>query len=101
MPEILSIKGLVTHTAIENTGSFECSNETINKIHNATVWSQRSNIIGYPMDCPQRDERLGWFGDVQVTIEEAMFNFDTPQFYQNWLSGIKSNQIIRPPVIFQ
>ena len=56
------------------------------------MWSQRSNMIGYPMDCPQRDERLGWFGDVQVTIEEAMFNFDTPQFYMNWLSGIRLNQ---------
>ncbi|MBK7106893.1 MAG: family 78 glycoside hydrolase catalytic domain [Ignavibacteriae bacterium] len=90
--EIESIEGHVLHTAIENTGKFECSNETINKIHNATVWSQKSNMIGYPMDCPQRDERLGWFGDVQVTIEEAMFNFDTPQFYMNWLSGIRSNQ---------
>lgn len=92
VPEIKKIQGLVTHTDIKNTGKFECSNETLNKIHNATLWSQKSNSIGYPMDCPQRDERLGWFGDVQVTIDEAMFNFDTPQFYKNWLSGIKSNQ---------
>ncbi|MCB9218390.1 MAG: family 78 glycoside hydrolase catalytic domain [Ignavibacteriales bacterium] len=93
-PDIEKIEGLALYTSIENTGKFNCSNETINKIHNATVWSQKSNMIGYPMDCPQRDERLGWFGDVQVTIEEAMFNFDTPQFYMNWLSGIKSNQNI-------
>jgi alpha-L-rhamnosidase len=92
MPIIEELVGLVTHTDIKNTGKFICGNETINKIHNATIWSQRSNIIGYPMDCPQRDERLGWFGDVQVTIEEALFNFDTPQFYKNWLSGIQSNQ---------
>ena len=92
MPIIDELVGIVTHTDIKNTGEFICGNETINKIHNATLWSQRSNILGYPMDCPQRDERLGWFGDVQVTIEEALFNFDTPQFYKNWLSGIKSNQ---------
>jgi alpha-L-rhamnosidase len=92
MPIIEELIGLVTHTDIKNTGMFNCGNETINKIHNATLWSQRSNILGYPMDCPQRDERLGWFGDLQVTIEEALFNFDTPQFYKNWLSGIKSNQ---------
>ncbi len=92
MPIIEELIGLVTHTDIKNTGVFNCGNETINKIHKATLWSQRSNIIGYPMDCPQRDERLGWFGDVQVTIEEALFNFDTPEFYKNWLSGIKSNQ---------
>ncbi|MFZ1291647.1 MAG: family 78 glycoside hydrolase catalytic domain [Melioribacteraceae bacterium] len=90
--DIKNIEGHVLHTAIENTGKFECSNETINKIHKSTVWSQKSNMIGYPMDCPQRDERLGWLGDAQVTIEEAMFNFDTPQFYMNWLNGIRSNQ---------
>ncbi|MCP5062424.1 MAG: family 78 glycoside hydrolase catalytic domain, partial [Ignavibacteriae bacterium] len=92
MPSIENILGLVVNTAVQNTGEFNCGNETINKIHRATVWSQRSNMVGYPMDCPQRDERLGWFGDVQVTIDEAMFNFNMPQFYMNWLSGIKSNQ---------
>ena len=49
-------------------------------------------MIGYPMDCPQRDERLGWFGDAQVTAEEAMFNFDMALFYKNWISGIRENQ---------
>jgi len=44
------------------------------------------------MDCPQRDERLGWFGDAQVTAEEAMFNFDMALFYRNWLAGIRANQ---------
>jgi len=42
--------------------------------------------MGYPMDCPQRDERLGWFGDAMVSMEEAMFNFEMPQFYRHWLT---------------
>ncbi|MCA9734839.1 family 78 glycoside hydrolase catalytic domain [candidate division KSB1 bacterium] len=92
LPQIESVKGCVVHTAFERTGSFTSGNETINKIHNATVWSQKSNSIGYPLDCPQRDERLGWFGDAQVTAEEAMFNFDMPLFYRNWFSGIRLNQ---------
>lgn len=90
--EVRNIEGQVLHTAVENTGRFECSNEILNKIHRATVWSQKSNILGYPSDCPQRDERLGWFGDAQVTIEEALYNFDMPQFYMNWLNGIRLNQ---------
>jgi alpha-L-rhamnosidase len=49
-------------------------------------------MLGYPMDCPQRDERLGWFGDAQVTAEEAMFNFDMAQIYENWFEGIQLNQ---------
>ncbi len=90
--KILNIQGQVVYSDNQLTGSFECDNKTINKIHRATVWSQKSNMIGYPLDCPQRDERLGWFGDVQVTIDEAIFNFDMPLFYQNWITGIRHNQ---------
>lgn len=92
LPEIESIKGCVVYSNNKLTGNFECGNETINKIHKATVWSQKSNMLGYPLDCPQRDERLGWFGDAQVTAEEAMFNFDMPLFFNNWITGIRKNQ---------
>lgn len=90
--ELIDIQGKVVYSANENTGQFGCGNPLVNKIHKATVWSQKSNMMGYPMDCPQRDERLGWMGDAQVTAEEAMFNFDMPLFYENWLEGIRENQ---------
>ena len=92
LPEIKDVKGCVVYSANRLTGSFKCGNETINKIHSATLWSQKSNMMGYPMDCPQRDERLGWMGDAQVTAEEAMFNLDMPLFYRNWITGIRKNQ---------
>jgi alpha-L-rhamnosidase len=90
--DLQDIKGCVVHTDNRQIGDFNCDNELVNKIHRATVWSQKSNMLGYPMDCPQRDERLGWFGDAQVTAEEAMFNFDMARFYENWFDGIKDNQ---------
>ena len=90
--DLQDIEGCVVHTGNKQIGNFDSSNELVNKIHRATVWSQKSNMIGYPMDCPQRDERLGWFGDAQVTAEEAMFNFDMAQFYENWFEGIRDNQ---------
>jgi len=89
---ILGIEGCAVSSANHHSGQFECDNLLVNKIHNATVWSQKSNMMGYPMDCPQRDERLGWFGDAQVTAEEAMFNFDMALFYENWFEGIRVNQ---------
>jgi alpha-L-rhamnosidase len=91
-PTLDNVKGCVVHSANPPIGEFECDNELINSIHRATVWSQKSNMMGYPLDCPQRDERLGWMGDAQVTAEEAMFNFDMALFYQNWLNGIRLNQ---------
>jgi Alpha-L-rhamnosidase N-terminal domain./Bacterial alpha-L-rhamnosidase. len=87
-----AIEGRAVYSANAETGAFNCDNTLINKIHRATIWSQKSNMISYPMDCPQRDERLGWFGDAQVTAEEAMFNFDMALFYENWFEGIKDNQ---------
>ncbi len=92
IPEIESITGCVVHSSNPHTGQFTSANELVNKIHRATVWSQKSNMIGYPMDCPQRDERLGWLGDVQVSAEQAIYNFDMRHFFKNWLKGIRLNQ---------
>ncbi len=92
LPEITDLKGCVIYSANETIGAFESSHDLINKMHHATVWSQKSNMLSYPMDCPQRDERLGWMGDAQVTAEEAMFNFDMALFYKNWFRGIRANQ---------
>ncbi|MCG8307446.1 MAG: glycoside hydrolase family 78 protein [Cytophagales bacterium] len=92
MPEIIDLEGCVIYSANKRIGDFSCSHDLINKMHHATVWSQMSNMLGYPMDCPQRDERLGWMGDAQVTAEEAMFNFDMALHYKNWFSGIRANQ---------
>jgi len=90
--DLIDLEGRVVYSNNPQTGQFECNNPLVNKIHKATVWSQKSNMMGYPMDCPQRDERLGWMGDAQVTAEEAMFNFDMALFYENWLDGIRENQ---------
>jgi alpha-L-rhamnosidase len=90
--DIINIEGRALYSDNQASGQFRSADSLVNKIHNATVWSQKSNMMGYPTDCPQRDERLGWMGDAQVTAEEAMFNFDMALFYENWLEGIRENQ---------
>ena len=87
-----AITGCVVQTDCAATGSFHCDNELINQIHRATCWSQRSCLIGYPLDCPQRDERLGWFGDAMVTVDGCMLNFDASGFLKHWLEGVRYNQ---------
>jgi len=91
-PPLQDVAGCVVHSACPPAGSFQCDNDLVNRIHRATLWSQRSNLMGYPMDCPQRDERLGWLGDALVTAEEAMLNFDTANFFRHWLDGLQYNQ---------
>ncbi len=51
---------------LRRTGWFSSSDERLNRFHENVVWSMRGNFLDVPTDCPQRDERLGWTGDVQV-----------------------------------
>lgn len=53
----------VTHSDMEKTGDFTCSNQKVNQLQKNITWSQRDNFLDIPTDCPQRDERLGWTGD--------------------------------------
>ena len=72
-------------------GSFECSNELLNKIQQATLWSYRSNFVGIPTDCPHR-EKNGWTGDAHLAAEQAMYNFDNVAGYEKWMNDLKDEQ---------
>jgi len=92
VPKIEDIEGLFFHTDVEKIGFFNCSNKIINKIHKNILWSQLSNLMSIPTDCPQRDERQGWMGDAQLTVEEAIFNFNMVRFYLKYLRDILLSQ---------
>ncbi|MDR1512760.1 MAG: glycoside hydrolase family 78 protein [Propionibacteriaceae bacterium] len=76
------------HTDFERTGWFECSNPDLSRLHENTVWSMRSNFGSLPTDCPQRDERLGWTGDIQVFAPTARYLFDCSGLLANWLEDL-------------
>jgi len=67
-PQSDTLTGEVFHTGMSETGSFECSSPLLNKLWQNILWTQRGNMVGIPTDCPQRDERLGWMGDIQIFI---------------------------------
>ena len=82
---IEDVEGLVLSSDLEQTGSFSCSNALLNQYFNNTTWSQKSNFLDNPMDCPQRDERHGWAGDAQVFSLAASYNMDCYAFYRKFL----------------
>ncbi|MFD1255441.1 family 78 glycoside hydrolase catalytic domain [Mucilaginibacter terrae] len=90
--EILSAEGCVVHNDLPQTSELTTDHDLINRVHQATLWSQRSNMQGLPLDCPQRDERLGWMADGYVTADEAMLNFDAPLFYTKWADDARYAQ---------
>ncbi len=91
-PQIEDIRALVVHTALERVGQFTCSDPLLNRIHAMVQWSQRANVMGIPTDCPQREERMGWLGDVQLVSEQALYNYDMAAFYRKFLRDIKVSQ---------
>jgi alpha-L-rhamnosidase len=86
------IRAVVCHSDVERTGWFECSDPMVNQLHENAVWSMRGNFLSIPTDCPQRDERLGWTGDIQVFSPTACFLYDTAGFLQSWLADLAADQ---------
>ncbi|KAK2072405.1 hypothetical protein P8C59_006762 [Phyllachora maydis] len=87
-----SVSALVMHTDLERTGHFECSNALVNKLHGNVVWSMRGNFFSIPTDCPQRDERLGWTGDIQVFSPTASFLYNCAGMLANWTHDLVADQ---------
>jgi alpha-L-rhamnosidase len=86
------IVGCVAHSAMPRTGTFECSNDWINKLQSNIVWGQRGNFVSIPTDCPQRDERLGWMGDAQVFVRTGSYNYETAAFFTKWMVDVEDGQ---------
>jgi hypothetical protein len=99
------LTGVVVHTDLRVTGSFECSDPKVNALHDAAVWSFRGNACDIPTDCPTR-ERAGWTGDWQLYVPTAAFLYDVAGFSTKWLrdlavgqweNGIVGNMVPMPP----
>jgi alpha-L-rhamnosidase len=87
-----SVVAVVCHTDMARTGWFECSDPLLNKLHDNVVWSMRGNFVDVPTDCPQRDERLGWTGDLAVFAPTATFLYDSAGPLTSWLADLAVEQ---------
>ena len=86
------IRGMVIHSDMEPSGTFECSEPLINQLQHNIVWGLKGNFLDVPTDCPQRDERLGWTGDAQVFAPTTCFNMNAATFYRKWLKDLAADQ---------
>ena len=53
----------------------------------------RGNFVDLPTDCPQRDERLGWTGDLEAFVPTAAFLYDTAGMLRSWLADLAVEQL--------
>src|SRR3954469_22378469 len=87
-----SVEVAVVASDLARIGQFECSDERVNQLFGNVTWSQRGNFIAIPTDCPQRDERLGWTGDIMVFAPTACANADSRAFLADWLVDLAADQ---------
>ncbi|MBT8396372.1 MAG: family 78 glycoside hydrolase catalytic domain [Gemmatimonadetes bacterium] len=79
-PTLDSIEGLRLNTDVESVGSFSCSNERFNRLHEVVQWTLLSNLFSVQSDCPGR-EKFQYGGDIVATSEMAIFGYDMASFY--------------------
>ncbi len=90
--ELDDIRALVLGSDLRRTGWFESSSAALNQLHSNVVWSMRGNFLDVPTDCPARDERLGWTGDIQVFAPTANYLYNTSGFLAGWLRDLAAEQ---------
>lgn len=85
-------QALVVSADMESLADFECSDEDVNRLFANARWSAIDNFLTVPTDCPQRDERLGWTGDIAVFAPTATSLFDAAAFLSSWLEDMAADQ---------
>ena len=91
-PTRTSLEGRFVYNAVETSGSFECSNPLLNRIHRNVCWTFMTSLQGIPQDAGDRSERVGWLGDTGFVCEDYIYNLDTAAFWAKWLNDIKDSQ---------
>ena len=87
------LEAVVVSSDLPRTGWFACSEPDLEQLHANVVRGMRGNFLDVPTDCPQRDERLGWTGDIQVFAPTAAFLADASGFLVSWLRDLEAEQV--------
>ena len=87
-----ALTAVVVSSELERIGEFACSEDLLNQLHQNAVWGTTGNFLDVPTDCPQRDERLGWTGDIAAFAPSAAFLFDVDSFLRDWLRDLDAEQ---------
>lgn len=89
---IQNVKGLVLSSVHDLASNYTTNNPQVNKLWENITWSLRSNFLSIPTDCPQRNERMGWSGDISVFSKAATYLADAPMFLRRHMLAMRDIQ---------
>ncbi|MCU1404603.1 MAG: alpha-L-rhamnosidase [Glaciihabitans sp.] len=87
-----AVTAVVIGSELQRIGRFRTSDRLLNQFHRNVVWGMRGNFVDVPTDCPQRDERMGWTGDIAAFAPTAVFLVDAKNFLRDWLRDLALEQ---------
>jgi len=87
-----AVEGLVISSVGELTASYETSNSKVSRLWNNITWSTVGNFLSIPTDCPQRNERMGWSGDISVFSRTATYVADVDRFLARHMMAMRNLQ---------
>ena len=87
-----NVKTLALSSVHDVKAHYECSDSLVNKLWDNIVRSTKSNFISLPTDCPQRNERLGWMGDISVFSPTATKLADLRPLLRQFLTSVRDCQ---------
>ncbi|MBD5458108.1 MAG: family 78 glycoside hydrolase catalytic domain [Lachnospiraceae bacterium] len=89
--ELLEITGLEQYASCPQTGSFRCSNEMYNRIHELILGAVRSNMQSVFTDCPHR-EKLGWLEENHLIGPGILYDYNALALYEKILDDMEDAQ---------
>ena len=90
--EAEDLTAIAVGSELARIGEFSSSDPLLNQFHENVVWGMRGNFLDVPTDCPQRDERLGWTGDIAAFAPTAAYLYDVDAFLSDWLADLDLEQ---------
>ena len=91
-PSLDSFRIYALSSEMEDIGTFHTSNPKLNQLQSNIWWSQVSNTLAIPTDCPQR-ERAGWTGDIMAFAPTMAFNRQCDAFLTRWMASVRADQL--------
>jgi len=88
VPNATNIEMLHFHSANKQRSATNFSSDTLNQIQRMALGAQRSNMMTVPTDCDQRDERLGWMGDADLSVDSMLLNYGAADFFSSYAHSI-------------
>jgi len=89
--ESLEIEGVAVYSDLEPGGSFECSDEVLNRLHTMTDLTVKGIMQSVPNSNPH-SEKYGWTGDIHLFFDAANYSLYMLPLWKNWLKDVSAAQ---------